>query len=732
MACARDGAAQEQARAPDGDSARPGRPRTALVLSGGGAKGIAHVGVLKVLEQLRVPVDFVVGTSMGAIVGGLYASGWSPAALEALVTTTDWTGLFDDQPARSAPAYRQRRNAGQFGRVEFGFRDGGLATRRGMIYGQTLGVLLRTLTLHVPGTADFDDLPVPFRAVAADVRSGERFVFERGDLAEALRASMAVPGVFSPVELGDRALVDGGILDNFPVDIALASGAETIIAVYLGDNPYQDRPPRSLIDISLQVIDTITTDNMRRQRSRLREGDELVTVDLGPYGITDFRSGVPIMRRGEAAARASESSLRRLAVDEVGWAAFLRRQRRATGKAGVVDFVRVEVDGSTAPERLASVMRTRAGARLDLATLEADIARIYALGLFQTVSFRLVDEPAGRGLVIEAMEKVWGPRYLRVGFNASEDFQGGGAYTLNAEYAATNLNRLGGEWTTDLLVGRTIGLATELHQPFDYGDRFFVEPSLQVAQTISDVYDDSSRVAQYRVSCAQASAMLGVNFTPSLALRAGIVGMIAGAGLVIGDEEDLPTISATVVGPRAELTWDRLESADLPRRGFAFSASATLSSGILGADREYGLLQGSAIAAHTRGRHTVLGWGEGGTSRDGDSIPTPNRYALGGLMKLAGYRPGQLSGSHYGLAALGYLFRVAPAAPSRQGFYLGIAGEAGGVWESANEVGPDTIRPGGTLLAAFLTPLGPLYVAYGYASGGSPIGNLYVALGRIP
>ena len=390
----------------------------------------------------------------------------------------------------------------------------------------------------------------------------------------------------------------------------------------------------------------------------------------------------------------------------------------------------MNVDGSAAPERLAAVMRTRAGQKLDLDALEADIARIYALGLFQTVSFRLVDEPAGRGLVIEAVEKSWGPNYLRFGLNASEDFQGGGAYTVNLEYAATNLNRLGGEWTTEVLIGRTLGLSTGLYQPLDYAARFFVEPLAEVSQTISDVYGDVLRVAQYRVSSARAEAMLGINFTPSLELKAGPVALVGGAGLMIGDE-DLPTISTTMVGARADLIWDRLQGVELPMHGFAFSAAASASSRALGADEDYRMLRGSAVAARTSGRHTVFAWTEGGTSWQGDGIPLPGRYTLGGLLRLAGYRPGELSGIHYGFGALGYLFRVAPDFDAQRGFYLGIAGEAGGAWESPGEIALDTIRPGGTLLAAILTPLGPLYLAYGYASGGSPIGTFYVVLGQI-
>ena len=710
---------------------RSGRGRIALVLAGGGAKGIAHVGVLEVLEELRIPVDFVVGTSMGAIVGGLYASGWSPRAIEQMLATTDWEGLFDDRPPRRSVSLRQRRDQGQFARVELGTKNGALSSARGLIAGQDLGFLLQSLTVSTVAAKTFDDLAIPFRAVAADVRSGRRVALDHGNLAEAMRASMAVPGAFAPVEIDDMVLVDGGILDNLPVDVALATGAETVIAVTLAGNPEQERAPLSLVDVSLKVVETVTADNMRRQRELLREGDEIVTVDTTPYSATDFAASLPIVRRGEQAARAAAGSLKRLSVDEGAYRAFLAWQRRKVDDPGFIDFVRVEVDGSVAPERVAALMTTRGGGRLDLRTLKQDIDRIYAIGQFQTVGFRLVDEPAGRGLVVRAKEKPWGPRYLRFGLNASDDFQGGSAYTVNAEYVVTDIDYLGGEWAAEAFAGRTLGLSTDLHQPLDYAARFYFESGVEAAQTVSDFYDQGQREAQYRVSTLAARLAAGVRLGPSLESWTGLSGTLERAGAAIGDV-DSSTIDATIVGWESGLAWDRLEGFDLLKGGFGISLTSFVSRRVLGSDEDYELLEASAAAAHTMGRHTVQGRVEAGTSLGGDRIRPTSRYSLGGLLHLGGYRPGQVSGLHYGFASLGYLFRAAPALDTaRFGFYLGMMAEAGGVWESPEDIGLESVRPGGTLMAAFVTPLGPLYLAYGYASGGSPYGNVYLVLGQI-
>ncbi len=451
----------------------------------------------------------------------------------------------------------------------------------------------------------------------------------------------------------------------------------------------QESEPRSLIGLALKVAETVTADNVRRQREMLREGDEIVTVDTRPYSMTDFAESLPIVRRGREAARAAAGSLKRLSVDEASYAAFLARQRREPDDPGSIDFVRVEIDGSVAPERVAALMKTRGGNRLDLRTLEQDIDRIYAIGLFQTVGFRLVDEPAGRGLVIRAKEKPYGPRYLRFALNASDDFQGGTAYTVSAEYSVTDLDRLGGEWTTEAFAGRTLGLSTTLHQPLDYAARLYLESGLRVGQTISDFYDQGRREAQYRVTSAAATSR-----------RACVSGRRWRSGRVSRGR-------GRAQAPRSE-TWNRRSSRPRSSDGRAGSPGTGWRGSICSREGSGSpRLLSSAGGRWARTTTTscsmppplrLTPWAgtrcragfEAGTSLGGDRIPWTSRFTLGGLQRLAGYRPGQISGLHYGFASLGYLFRVAPALDTaRFGFHLGIAAEAG---RSVGEAGGH--RPG--------------------------------------
>jgi len=315
-------------RAAPAQETAPHRPRIGLVLSGGGALGLAHIGVLKVLEELHVPVDCVAGTSMGAIVGGLYAAGYAPEEIERLAYELPWSKLIEDQPDRRHLPYRRKVDDQTYlTPIQLGLSGGRLRMPSGLIAGHRLGIELRLLTLRVLGSDDFDRLPLPFRAVAADIGNGEMVVLRRGELARAMRASMAVPGVFSPVELDGRLLVDGGVVDNLPVDQARAMGADIVIAVDVGTPMAAKRRPDSIASILSRTTDMLTRVNVERM---LPSVDLLIQPEVRTFGLLDFDQGREILPKGETAARARAVDLARLAVDDGEWQAFLRRHRRTT------------------------------------------------------------------------------------------------------------------------------------------------------------------------------------------------------------------------------------------------------------------------------------------------------------------------------------------------------------------------------------------------------------------
>src|ERR1700682_6436314 len=343
------------------------RPRICVVLSGGGARGIAHIGVLKVLEDLKVPIDCIAGTSMGAVVGGLYASGMSAGEIESTMRSVDWQEAFRDTPPRRDLAFRRKQDDQNFlVRLPLGLKHGQILLPKGFIQGQKLQETLRQLTLQFNDSTDFDNLPTTFRAVATDLESGNAVLMEKGDLAIAMRASMSAPGVFAPVELICRLLVDGGLAENLPINVARAMHADILI---VSDVSFPLQPRAALdsaLSISNQMLAILVRKDADRQRASLGASDILVEPNLGPAAATDFTAPVHIIAGGEAAAREATSALSAYSVGDTVYRDYLAR--RATREPGrpIIQFVRVDDQSKRYEKTIVAEMQPLLGTPLDL------------------------------------------------------------------------------------------------------------------------------------------------------------------------------------------------------------------------------------------------------------------------------------------------------------------------------------------------------------------------------
>lgn len=708
------------------------RPRVALVLSGGGAKGAAHVGVLEVMERLRVPVDMVVGTSMGAIVGGMYAAGYSPAEMEQLLEETDWRSIFSDRPSPPEQSFRQKQNQEEFGYLEVGLGLDGFDLPSGFITGQRLAFRLKSLLLHTNEITDFDELQLPFRAVAADLETGEPVVLGEGSLVDAMRASMSVPGVFAPVEMDDRILVDGGVVKNFPVDVARELGADVVIAVLVSspeptdEGPGEDIP--SVLDVSFRVIDLFTRENEEEQRELLTEDDVFVEVDTSPYTAASFTRSDEIIDLGVAQAARDAGKFSRFRVSEQAFASYLARQRHTRDVNIRVDRIDVRTSARVPAERVRARMRTEEGDILDLDILGRDIERIYGLGYFRTVDFDIRSEGDENVLVISASDKPWGPNYLRFGLNIREDFQGGGAYNVGMQYAMTQLTPIGAEWRLSAQIGRTLGVATDYYQPLDRRNRFFVEPSLAAQQSVTDIYEDGRRSAQYQVRLADGSAYLGVNVGTRLEARLGLGATYGTAGPLIAGEE-LEDDDFWQVGSRGALVYDSLDNASFPRRGANVSLSWLINRKALGSDLNTEQVNLVGFGAASMDRHTLL-FSTQANGTWADQSVFPFGPSLGGFLRFSGYRPGELAGRYLAQGGAYYYYQLfnLPAALGNS-VYVGAGMETGGVWNDVDTVDPTDLLLGGTVFIGVDTSIGPLYFAYGFAQNSPNFGNLYLILG---
>lgn len=471
------------------------------MLGGGGARGSAHVGVLKVLERERIPVCKVAGTSMGSIVGGLYATGYTPAEMENLIDTIDWADMFVDDPPR--PGQPMRRKDADFRYLldlEIGYVDGRVVLPVGIVQGQKLLMLMRRLTISTWNVNDFDQLPILFRAVAADIINGDKVVFEDGDLALAIRSSMSVPGAFAPVRVGDRLLVDGGMVDNVPVDVVRQMGADRLIVVDVGSPLHKEEALTNPLVIMDQMISALMTEKTEATLATLRPEDVLIRPELGDITAAEFNRGAEAIAIGERAAEAALPRLRALSVDEATYAAYRERQRKRDFDPKLVAFLDVvEGRSPSATREVERAVAPNLDEPFDAERLEKTIGTAYGDGRFQQIDYRLVERNGERGLQIIPAEKPWSA-FGKLGFQLDDNFNGRNSYMVSAELTFNDVNTLGAEWRNVLRLGRITGLLSEFYQPLGETGAFYVKPALELRNESFPLWIEDAQLAEYRVN----------------------------------------------------------------------------------------------------------------------------------------------------------------------------------------------------------------------------------------
>lgn len=710
----------------------PKRPRIGLALSGGGARGAAHIGVLKVLEELRVPVDCVAGTSMGSVVGGAFAAGTTPAEMEAIITKTDWNEVFTDRPPRGEIAIRRKQDDYKpLFAPEFGFKDGSILLPKGVVAGVTIESFLRYLTEQSRDIQDFSKLPVPYRAVAADIATGEAVIMDRGSLSQAMRASMAIPGAVDPVERDGRLLVDGGIANNLPIDVVRKLCGDVIIAVNIGTPPLKREDITSALSIVNQLVNLLGKDSVDRQLATLTARDVLIAPDLGDISSGSFERQADAIRIGEAATRAVADALKRYSIPEPEYAALRKTQIVARGGLGTVDEVRFEGIERTNAEVLAALVESKPGEELTETQVAADLRRIYGRGDFEGVDYRIDRSGPRPALVFSVREKSTGPAYLRFGLGLASDFQGESNFNALAQYRRTWVNRLGGEWVVEAQIGQNTYLYTEFYQPIEERARGFVAPYARVGQYTRAVFVGDDRVADYRVREALGGIDLGATLGTWGELRVGPVLRQFNAEVDTGSPV-LPDVRVNASGARARLFGDRLETAFFARSGHRLIVDAFAGMSALGADEDYQKLHGLWTSAHSFGPHTVQVNAAGGSDL-GSDLPPYDAFVLGGPFRLSGYRIGQFAGQNMAFGSLVYYNQIRRL-PSLlgSGVYAGASVEAGrvGGLNTVSGASTGTLWSGSVFIGAE-TFLGPAYLGYGYGWGGnvSSSGTFFMLVG---
>ena len=693
-------------------AAEPAHPKIGLVLSGGAARGLAHIGVLKALEEQGVRIDAIAGTSMGAVVGGLYASGYSVQELETLATTLDWQQALSDAPPRRDVPFRRKQDDRDFlVKQKLSFRDdGSLGLPLGVIQGQNLALLLESKLAHTADTRDFDKLPIPFRAVATDIASGEKVVFRRGHLPQVIRASMSIPAVFAPVELEGRLLVDGGMVDNIPLDVAREMGVDLAIVVDIG-TPLRDRKQlATVVDVLNQSITLMTRRNSEEQLANLHRDDILIQPQLAAFGVTDFGRAQDMIDAGYRATRLLGTRLAVLRQPDGD--ANLAVARSSSQRTPLITAIRIENDSKVSDDVIRYYIRQPLGEPLALDRLQTDMGTLYGLDYFDRVQYRVVHKGQDNILVINARGKRGGTDYLRLGLNLSDDLRGDSAFNLGASYRMNGINRLGAEWLTRAQIGEQQELYSEFYQPLDVGSRYFVAPYLDLGSQNIEATLDNDPIAEYRLERYGFGLNLGRQIGTSGEVRLGLGKAWGKADVRVG-EQDLPSLSFNEGFYELKYSFDTLDNVYFPHSGEDISLTLRKYDKSLDSDYDYRQWLLNVDKAISSGPNTFVLGGRYGRTLDDTEVVTSS-FVLGGARELSGLRQDSLSGQNASLLRVVYYRRLTPRAylPLDFPLYLGGSLERGRVWNNDNAFDSGYINAASIFLG-LETPLGPLNLSYG-------------------
>lgn len=699
------------------------RPKVGLVLGGGGARGAAHIGALEELARMRIPVDCVAGTSMGALVAGVWVAGMDPATMRREMGKADWNDLFQDNPGYGDVNYRSKRLSQRYlPGSETGITELGAVTPPGVVSGQKIKLFFNQLVHADTGERNIDMLPLPLSIVATDIGSGERVVFRDGSLTLAMRASMSVPGLMAPLEYRGRKLVDGGLVDNLPVqEVRDRCGAQVVIAVNVGSPLLKASDISGLLSISAQMVSILTEQNVTQSLAKLTPRDIYIKPDLQGLTASDFNRSGEAADRGRAAVQAMAAQLQSLAVDEPTYAAWRKRWTPPSMPLQAVDAIEINGLHTVNAAAVSRYMEQKVGETLDVAHLNRDLLRAYGDGYYERVDYSLVREGNRNVLRIMPVEKSWGPDYLRLGVNLNSSLTGGSSFSVRSAYQKTWMNPLGAELLLSAELGSNTGAGVDFYQPLDPAQRSFVDAALSVRRETAALFKDDQRISEYRNNVARLDLSAGVS-----------IGLIGQARLGWREERQevkvetgialLPTDPLRTSGLLATIELDQKNQLYIATSGW--SARGTLFES---ANHDY-----NRVTLALDGNYQIQDWvlGLRGTYAGSvhGSLPPQDLAKLGGFLNLSGFATDQLAGDKVSYAHM-RAERIFGRMPLglRGDLRLGLALEAGRVGDPLSEPNRTGVLNSAVIYMRGETPFGPAYLGLGRSSSG-PV-NAYFFIG---
>lgn len=701
------------------------RPKIGLVLSGGAAYGLAHVGVLKALEELHIPIDYVAGTSMGAVVGGLYASGRSPEEIDDWCRHADWDFLLSDSIPRESESFRTKQRQFDVNQgIAFNVSRKGLRLPAGLIRGRNIMASMRELTVPVRDIHDFAQLPIPYRAVATDIETGNKVVLRDGDLVESMRASMSVPALFTPQVIHGIRLVDGGITDNLPIDVVKEMGADVVIAVDSIEQLKKSSELDTAPAIAAQVLTIFVQKQMQSQIERLGPDDVLLHIKLEDLGATDFQKAPQAIDAGYRQTLQNRARLAHLSVSEDTFQQYLARQRVPRGKPVMVTFLNVKTPEGEFHHALSKPMEFDVKTMHPFVRLQTLISDLGEMQKFEVSDYEVVENNSQYGLVVKAQKKKTGPIYLRFGFDFAYSSNDDTDFALLLSYRMTELNSLGGEWSSYLSIGDTTRVETEWYQPVDWQRRFFFAPHALFGSDYILGRTGEGDPLRFRLQDEFAGLDLGTRLWQAGELR---IGYNRGVGRIMERLGPAKLPSNFDRGwVHADLVIDNLDSASFARDGIYASTSVIASREELGASDNYTRVEGQMFAPITFGENTIVPRVSAALKVGGGHVPIYDQVPLGGFLNLSGFRRGSLFDDNAALVELVYYRKLVDLGPGvARSIYGGFSVEAGEVWGDHFHLQDATIA--GSVFLGADTFLGPLYFGVGFAEGGNAAAYLQLA-----
>jgi NTE family protein len=728
-------AAAAPAPAQPSGSPPPARPRVGIALGGGSARGIAHIGVLQWFEEHRIPIDIVVGTSMGGLVGGAYAGGLTSDEIRRLMRETDWDAMFESDSPFQDKTFRRKQDRRLYpSALEFGLKHG-FSMAAGLNSGQQVSFLLDQMTLPYWDVESFDELPTPFRSVAVDLRTSTVVVLGKGSFSQALRATMSIPAVFGPVEIGPWLLVDGGVLNNVPADVVRSLGAAAVIAVRIGEDASSVEEAPSILSLAGRTISTMEAAS---ERIGLAAADLVIAPDLEGFDSLSWRRSDELADRGYQAAEAMSARLLPYAVSEEEYASYLAERRRRTRTTLPIP-TRIEVVGSTPADAalVRAELARNIGRPIDTSVLKEGILRVAGTDRFENVRYGLDRSSGETALIITMRPKRYGPPFLLVSLELNNLEGRTASAAVNGRLTAYNWLVPRSESRTDFTVGSRYLAGEEFYVHLG-PTPLFVAPHAAATEHTQNVYADEELTAEYRVRQFGGGLDFGVGLGRVAEVRVGTDIVHTRGSRQVGDP-GLPDVNGTERRASLKIEVNGQDGPIVPRRGVALTATlqyyfetADAVVGGPGAAVAHDLpgrfWQGEVTASvfhRVRGEDRLFTYLGAGTSFD--STPPLHGFALGGPLRLSAYRVDELHGAHYLYGSAGYLIRAARLPDLLGGnFYVGAWLEVGSAFDARRDASWVDCATGGVVLESIL---GPVFAGASISRDGHR--RIYVAVGRL-